>query len=137
MILNQSFFFLGPSDFPVGNLNNGKGFGMVKIPDTPIIRDFHLLPEEFSIYLDDYDLSLRIWDAGYRIQSCPDADLENGAGRLGYDLFPLFHHRLGAAGAIDEMGKDVFFVNTHADLLLINTCCIIVPSLRQKYATVA
>ncbi len=32
-----------------------------------------LLPEEFEIYLDDLDLCLRIWNAGYEIQSCPEA----------------------------------------------------------------
>ncbi len=32
-----------------------------------------LLPEDFGIYLDDLDLSMRIWNAGYRILACPDA----------------------------------------------------------------
>ncbi len=32
-----------------------------------------LLPEDFGIYLDDLDLSMRIWNAGFSIQSCPDA----------------------------------------------------------------
>ena len=38
-----------------------------------VLHKTGLLPEEFDIYLDDYDLSLRIWDAGYRIQTCPEA----------------------------------------------------------------
>ena len=32
-----------------------------------------LLPEDFEIYLDDLDLGLRIWSAGYTIRSCPGA----------------------------------------------------------------
>jgi len=31
------------------------------------------LPDDFEIYLDDLDLCLRIWDAGYSCWSCPDA----------------------------------------------------------------
>jgi hypothetical protein len=30
-------------------------------------------PEDFTIYLDDLDLCLRIWNAGYEISSCPQA----------------------------------------------------------------
>ncbi|MBL7647702.1 MAG: glycosyltransferase family 2 protein [Candidatus Hydrogenedentes bacterium] len=32
-----------------------------------------LLPEDFEIYLDDLDLCLRVWTAGYTIRSCPGA----------------------------------------------------------------
>jgi len=32
-----------------------------------------LLPEDFGIYLDDLDLSMRIWNAGFTIRSCPEA----------------------------------------------------------------
>jgi GT2 family glycosyltransferase len=32
-----------------------------------------LLPEDFGIYLDDLDLSMRIWNAGYCIRTCPAA----------------------------------------------------------------
>ncbi|MCC6694281.1 MAG: glycosyltransferase family 2 protein [Candidatus Hydrogenedentes bacterium] len=32
-----------------------------------------LLPEDFDIYLDDLDLSLRLWDVGYEVWSCPAA----------------------------------------------------------------
>jgi GT2 family glycosyltransferase len=37
------------------------------------LRKAGLLPEDFGIYLDDLDLSLRIWNAGYSIITCPDA----------------------------------------------------------------
>lgn len=32
-----------------------------------------LLPEDFEIYLDDLDLCLRIWAAGFCIRTCPEA----------------------------------------------------------------
>lgn len=37
------------------------------------LNDAGILPEDFDIYLDDLDLCLRIWNAGYEIRSCPDA----------------------------------------------------------------
>ena len=40
---------------------------------TDALRVTGLLPTEFEIYLDDLDLSLRIWNAGYRIQLCAGA----------------------------------------------------------------
>lgn len=32
-----------------------------------------LLPTDFDIYLDDLDLGLRIWNAGYEVRTCPAA----------------------------------------------------------------
>lgn len=37
------------------------------------LRKTGLLPAEFEIYLDDLDLCLRVWNAGYEIWSCPEA----------------------------------------------------------------
>jgi hypothetical protein len=37
------------------------------------LRKTGLLPEDFGIYLDDLDLSMRIWNAGYTILTCPEA----------------------------------------------------------------
>ena len=37
------------------------------------LRKTGLLPEDFEIYLDDLDLCLRIWNAGYSIWTCPEA----------------------------------------------------------------
>ena len=37
------------------------------------LRKTGLLPEDFDIYLDDLDLCLRIWQAGYTVWSCPAA----------------------------------------------------------------
>ncbi len=32
-----------------------------------------LLPEDYGIYLDDLELCLRLWNAGFRVQTCPSA----------------------------------------------------------------
>jgi len=37
------------------------------------LRAAGLLPPDFDIYLDDLDICLRMWDAGYEISTCPDA----------------------------------------------------------------
>jgi len=37
------------------------------------LRKTGLLPEDFEIYLDDLDLCLRVWQAGYTVWSCPPA----------------------------------------------------------------
>ena len=37
------------------------------------LRTAGLLPTDFDIYLDDLDLCLRIWNAGYEVWSCPKA----------------------------------------------------------------
>lgn len=51
------------------------------------VREAGLLASEFEIYLDDYDHGLRLWNAGYRIETCPDARIRHkyGAtmGRIG------------------------------------------------------
>jgi hypothetical protein len=53
---------------PVIGVCGGAGFFRVAT-----LKEAGLLPEDFEIYLDDLDLCLRIWDAGYEIRSCPDA----------------------------------------------------------------
>ncbi|HIJ65701.1 MAG TPA: glycosyltransferase family 2 protein, partial [Candidatus Hydrogenedentes bacterium] len=40
---------------------------------TSALRKTGLLPTGFGIYLDDLDLCLRLWDAGYEVWNCPDA----------------------------------------------------------------
>jgi len=41
------------------------------------LRKTGLLPTDFTIYLDDLDLCLRIWDAGYEVWSCPGATVRH------------------------------------------------------------
>ena len=38
-----------------------------------VLRKTGLLPEDFEIYMDDLDLCLRIWSAGFQIWTCPEA----------------------------------------------------------------
>ena len=38
-----------------------------------VLRITGLLPTDFGIYYDDLDLCIRIWNAGYRIVTCPEA----------------------------------------------------------------
>jgi GT2 family glycosyltransferase len=44
---------------------------------TETLRRTGLLPEDFIIYLDDLDLCLRIWNAGYEIHTCPEARVQH------------------------------------------------------------
>ncbi len=37
------------------------------------LRKTGLLPEDFGIYLDDLDLSMRLWNAGYTVLTCPES----------------------------------------------------------------
>ncbi len=56
------------------------------------------LPEEFFIYLDDLDLCLRIWNAGYRILTCPNA---------------VVYHKFSATWeGSPEKVKQKYFLNT-------------------------
>lgn len=41
------------------------------------LRKTGLFPDDFEIYLDDLDLCLRIWDAGYECWSCPSATVRH------------------------------------------------------------
>lgn len=41
------------------------------------LRRTGLLPEAFEIYLDDVDLCVRAWDAGYVVVPCPEAVVEH------------------------------------------------------------
>jgi hypothetical protein len=41
------------------------------------LRKTGLLPADFDIYLDDLDLSLRLWDAGYEVWFCPSATVRH------------------------------------------------------------
>ncbi len=65
---------------------------------TETLTKVGTLPEEFSIYLDDLDLCLRIWNAGYRILTCPDA---------------VVHHKFSATweGSFEKV-QQKYFLNT-------------------------
>lgn len=40
---------------------------------APVVQRVGFFPERFEVYLDDLELCLRIWDAGYRVMTCPSA----------------------------------------------------------------
>ena len=63
-----------------------------------------LLPEEFEIYLDDLDLCLRIWDAGYRILPCPEA---------------VIRHKFSATWGQGAWARRKYYLNTRNRFRLI------------------
>jgi GT2 family glycosyltransferase len=71
------------------------------------LRKTGLLPEDFGIYLDDLDLSMRIWNAGYTILTCPEA---------------LIHHKFSATMGEREQARRKYHLNTRnrARILLRN-----------------
>ncbi|MCA1902810.1 MAG: glycosyltransferase family 2 protein [Candidatus Hydrogenedens sp.] len=65
---------------------------------TEVLLKTGFLPEEYSIYLDDLDLCLRIWSVGSRILTCPNA---------------VIHHKFSATweGSPDKI-RQKYFLNT-------------------------
>ncbi len=98
------------------------GLGRVDAPgwneDAPIIgvcggaaffraealRKSGLLPEDFEIYLDDLELCLRIWDAGYEIRRCPDA---------------VVRHKFSATMGQGDRARHKYYLNTRNRLRVI------------------
>jgi GT2 family glycosyltransferase len=56
-----------------------------------------LLPTDFDIYLDDLDLCLRIWMAGYTIRTCPKAQV---------------WHKFSATMGTGERARHKYYLNT-------------------------
>lgn len=56
-----------------------------------------LLPTDFDIYLDDLDLCLRIWNAGYEIRACPEARI---------------HHKFSATMGSGKNARRKYYLNT-------------------------
>lgn len=63
-----------------------------------------LLPDDYEIYLDDLDLCLRIWNAGFSIQSCPSA---------------VVYHKFSATTGEGEWARKKYFLNTRNRLKII------------------
>lgn len=61
------------------------------------LRKTGLLPDDFGIYLDDLDLCLRIWEAGYRIQLCYDS---------------VVHHKFSATMGEGKRARHKYYLNT-------------------------
>jgi hypothetical protein len=62
-----------------------------------VLEQTGLLPEDFEIYLDDLDLCLRIWTAGYRICTCPDA---------------VVRHKFSATMGAGARARHKYYLNT-------------------------
>ncbi len=63
-----------------------------------------LLPAHFGIYLDDLDLCLRIWNAGYEIWSCPEA---------------VVRHKFSATLGQGRSVRKKYYLNTRNRLYLV------------------
>jgi len=68
------------------------------------LRRAGLLPEGFEIYLDDLDLCLRIWNAGYTLRPCPGA---------------VVHHKFSATFGHGKRARHKYYLNTRNRLRII------------------
>ncbi len=68
------------------------------------LRAAGILPDDFEIYLDDLDLCLRIWDAGYECWSCPSATVR---------------HKFSATMGEGARARRKYYLNTRNRLRLI------------------
>ena len=71
------------------------------------IRKAGLLPVDYDIYLDDLDLSMRIWNAGHEILSCPAA---------------VVRHKFSATMGEGARLRQKYFLNTRNRFRLIQRC---------------
>jgi hypothetical protein len=69
------------------------------------LRRAGLLPSDFDIYLDDLDLSLRIWNAGYEIRSCPESRVR---------------HKFGATMGTGRQYRRKYYLNTRNRLYILS-----------------
>ncbi len=68
------------------------------------LRKTGLFPPEFRIYLDDLDLCMRIWNAGYTISSCPEA---------------VVRHKFSATMGRGERARHKYYLNTRNRMWLV------------------
>ncbi|MCP4645952.1 MAG: glycosyltransferase family 2 protein [bacterium] len=68
------------------------------------LRKTGLLPDDFDIYLDDLDLCLRVWSAGYEIRTCPAAEVR---------------HKFSATMGHGSAARRKYFLNTRNRMYLI------------------
>lgn len=71
------------------------------------LRTAGLLPPDFDIYLDDLDICLRMWDAGYEVWTCPEA---------------VVRHKFSATMGQGKQARRKYYLNTRnrARVLLLN-----------------
>ncbi|MBI5092263.1 MAG: glycosyltransferase family 2 protein [Candidatus Hydrogenedentes bacterium] len=85
------------------------------------LRKTGLLPEEFEIYLDDLDLCLRIWNAGYEVWSCPEAAVR---------------HKFSATMGEGERAQRKYYLNTRNRFWLIGRNFPLSHAVPIKLATI-
>lgn len=68
------------------------------------LRRTGLLPTDFEIYLDDLDLSLRLWNAGYQILTCPEARIR---------------HKFSSTMGEEQHARRKYYLNTRNRMRLI------------------
>jgi GT2 family glycosyltransferase len=69
------------------------------------LRRTGLLPSDFDIYLDDLDLSLQIWNAGYEVRSCPESRVR---------------HKFGATMGAGKQYRRKYYLNTRNRLYILS-----------------
>ncbi len=93
-------------DRGIGELDGPHWFGHVPVIGVcgagffiraEALRKTGFLPEDFGIYLDDLDLSMRIWNAGYQILTCPEA---------------VIHHKFSATMGEGQQARRKYHLNT-------------------------
>ncbi|MBI4556390.1 MAG: glycosyltransferase family 2 protein [Candidatus Hydrogenedentes bacterium] len=78
-----------------------------------------LLEEDFEYYLEDLDLGLRLWNAGYEIWTCPEA---------------VVYHKFSATLGRPERFQDKYFYNARNRLYIIlrhfpwSTSLVVIPA---------
>lgn len=71
---------------------------------TAALEKTGLLPTDFDMYLDDLDLCLRIWNAGYEIWNCPGA---------------VVRHKFSATMGHGDAARRKYYLNTRNRLKII------------------
>ncbi len=64
---------------------------------SSVLLETGLLPDEFGIYLDDLDLCMRIWNAGFEIWNLPEAEVR---------------HKFGATMGHGARARRKYYLNT-------------------------
>lgn len=92
----------GPQwDIPVPVLAACGGAAFLRVE---ALRAAGLLPTDFDIYLDDLDLGLRLWNAGYEVWTCPAARVR---------------HKFGATMGHGQAARRKYYLNTRNRLYVI------------------
>ncbi len=93
-------------DRAIGRLDNPRwdkslpvvgGCGAALFIRAEALRRVGFFADHFGIYLDDVDLCLRLWNAGYRVETCPEA---------------IVHHYFSATMGKGKAVRRKYYLNT-------------------------